>query len=138
MSAPRLVLNASGGRTGTQFFGDMLGRIVADCYSEHEPDMIAGFSRLSLARVRRFGRWHMVLGRALGRTGVRSLGQALLEGRIEPQICVERLRSGRVRLHAGARLAGVIRDPRSWIASWLRHARDAAMERSANAGRPGR
>ena len=144
----QLAFIASGGRTGTQFFGDMLGRVVSDCHSVHEPDMVAGLSRLTLARMRRFGVWHMGPGRLLGRTGVRVQGQALLEGRIGMETCRRRMRAMRARYHdslseslvvesyyawwmvadriddiwPGAKLAGLLRDPRDWIASWLRHA----------------
>ncbi|WP_306116019.1 MULTISPECIES: hypothetical protein [unclassified Roseovarius] len=144
----QLTFIASGGRTGTQFFGDMLGQVVSDCHSEHEPDMVAGLSRLTLERVRRFGVWHMGPGRLLGQTGVRVLGQAFLEGRMDRAACATSLRATRDAYHAarpetliiesyyawwmvadcleeiwpGAKLAGILRDPRDWIASWLRHA----------------
>jgi hypothetical protein len=144
----QLTFIASGGRTGTQFFGDILGQIVSDCHSEHEPDMVAGLSRLTLQRVSRFGLWHMCIGRLLGRTGIRVLGQSFLEGQLDAQTCIRRLRAGRDNYHAAipqtlivesyyawwmvadqiesiwpdAKLAGILRDPRDWIASWLRHA----------------
>ncbi|KAA9010397.1 hypothetical protein [Histidinibacterium aquaticum] len=143
----QLVFIASGGRTGTQFFGDMLGEVISDCHSEHEPDMVAGASRLTLDRLRRFGAWHMGPGRLMGRRGVRVVGQRLLEGRIDPETAISRLRSSRRAYHdglnsslivesyyawwmvadrigqiwPGAKLAGVIRDPRDWITSWQRH-----------------
>ena len=145
--AKQLTFIASGGRTGTQFFGDMLGRVVSDCHSEHEPDMVAGLSRLTVERIRRFGLWHMVAGRLLGRTGVRVVGQRYLEGRIPRDAALARLKALRAEYHAGlsesliiesyyawwmvagevgeiwpgARVAGILRDPRDWIASWLRH-----------------
>ncbi|MEM8742996.1 MAG: hypothetical protein AAGE13_16085, partial [Pseudomonadota bacterium] len=144
----RLVFIASGGRTGTQFFGHRLGEILPDCHSEHEPDMVAGLSALTFDRVRRFGAWHMGPGRALGLTGVRRLGERYLTGTISAARCFAQLRAARRAYHAGidrglvvesyyawwmfaeclgeiwpgARLAGVIRDPRAWIASWQRHA----------------
>jgi hypothetical protein len=143
----QLTFIASGGRTGTKFFGDMLREVVSDCHSVHEPDMIAGLSRLTLSRIHRFGLWEMVIGRALGRTGVRVLGQALMEGRIDADFCARSLRASRGRYHAslqeslvvesyyawwmvaeriddiwpGAKLAGILRDPRDWITSWERH-----------------
>lgn len=139
---------ASGGRTGTKFFGDMLSQIVSDCYSEHEPDLVAGLSELTFERIRRFGFWHMGPGRLLGRTGVRVLGQAFLEGRMDAPALASRLRATRDNYHAGlsetlviesyyawwmvaeqieeiwpgARVAGILRDPRDWIVSWLKHA----------------
>lgn len=143
----QLTFIASGGRTGTQYFGDILGNVVSDCHSEHEPDMVAGLSRLTLQRMRRFGFWHMGPGRILGQTGVRVLGQAFLENRLDLPTCSAKLRDTRGAYHAsipealvvesysawwmvadhidqiwpGAKLAGILRDPRDWIASWLKH-----------------
>lgn len=143
----QLTFIASGGRTGTQFFGDMLAGVVSDCHSEHEPDLFAGLSRLTFERVRRFGLWHMVPGRLLGRTGVRVIGQRYLQGQISRDAALARLKELRAEYHAGipeslivesysawwmvagevgevwpgARVAGILRDPRDWIASWLRH-----------------
>ena len=71
----------SGGRTGTQFLGDLLSEAIEDSYSEHEPDIIHGFDEGSLERLRRFGLWHMVVGRALGQSGVRVLGTRYLVGK---------------------------------------------------------
>ncbi len=143
----QLTFIASGGRTGTQYFGEVLRKVVSDCHSEHEPDMVAGLSWQTLQRVRRFGLWQMGPGRLLGQTGVRVLGQAFLEQRIDLQTCAKRLRNTRNQYHAlipeslvvesysawwmvadhigqiwpGAKLAGILRDPRDWIASWLKH-----------------
>ena len=36
-----LVFIASGGRTGTNFFGETLQSIIDNCWSEHEPDVLA-------------------------------------------------------------------------------------------------
>lgn len=77
-----LVFIASGGRTGTQFFGDMLKTVIDDCWSEHEPDMLLGLNWRTYDQIRRFGFWHMVPGRLLGMTGVRSLGHKLLTGEL--------------------------------------------------------
>ena len=147
MSQKQLTFIASGGRTGTQFFGDMLGKVIDDCHSEHEPDMVAGASLLTLDRIRRFGVWNMVAGRLLGQTGTRVIGQRYLEGRITPEATAERLKAQRNAYHGripetlviesysawwmvadqigtiwpGARVAGILRDPRDWITSWLRH-----------------
>lgn len=144
MADKQLVFIASGGRTGTQFLGDLLGRAIDDCWSEHESDMFAGFSRTSLARIRRHGLWHMTGGRALGRTGIRAAGTRLLSGKESFESVAARLRrerdpiyrlrpqglivdsywrwwmfAGRVdRIWPGAKTALVIRDPASWIASW--------------------
>lgn len=146
----QLVFIASGGRTGTQFFGDILGSVISDCHSEHEPDMFAGVSRLSVQRIRRFGLWHMVCGRLLGKAGVRITGQRFLEGRMTIRECAKQLRRTRQTYHQRlpqsliiesyyawwmvadqleqiwpeAKMAGVIRDPRDWIVSWQRHSKN--------------
>lgn len=147
MTNKNLTFIASGGRTGTQFFGDTLRDLVSDCYSEHEPDMVAGLSLKTLARMRRFGAWSMTGGRLSGQTGVRVIGQAVLENRICVKEAADRLRALRKSFHAsrpeglivesyyawwmlaghmeeiwpGARVVGVLRDPRDWIVSWQRH-----------------
>lgn len=147
MTKKQLTFIASGGRTGTQFFGEILGDVIENCHSEHEPDMFAGASWLTLERIWRFGLWHMVIGRLLGQTGVRVLGQRHLQGGLEPVSMELRLKSLRNGYHArideplviesyyawwmvadhigtiwpGAKIAGILRDPRDWIASWLRH-----------------
>ncbi len=143
----QLTFIASGGRTGTQYFGDVLGQVVSDCHSAHEPDVVVGLSKYTRARIRRFGFWHMGPGRLLGKTGVRIIGQAFLEGRMDLETCAKRLRATRASYHASieetlivesysawwmvadklqqiwpdAKLAGILRDPRDWIASWQRY-----------------
>lgn len=139
-----LVFIASGGRTGTNFFGELLGTLIEDCHSEHEPDLFLGFNETTLERLRSFGLWHMVAGRALGLTGVRVAGTRLLTGKSNLESVAHSLRRQRARYHArveqsliiesyyawwmvapvlqeifpGAKLIGVVRDPRTWIASW--------------------
>lgn len=136
----------SGGRTGTQFLGDLLSEAIEDSYSEHEPDIIHGFDRGSLERLRRFGLWHMVVGRALGQSGVRVLGTRHLVGKDDLTATMRKLRAQRKAYHAGieqslviesyyawwmvashlpaifseAKAVGIVRDPRHWIASWLK------------------
>ncbi|MBY6217869.1 hypothetical protein [Qipengyuania aquimaris] len=143
--ASHLAFIASGGRTGTQFLGDLLADVIEDCHSEHEPDLFLGLNRKTLERVRFFGLWHMVFGRALGRTGVRSLGSAYLKNRIPKQEAITAIASQRDKYHATVRqdlvieshyawwtfapllqqvfpecrAAGVVRHPQSWITSWL-------------------
>jgi len=142
-----LVFIASGGRTGTSFLGHELCRVIDDCWSEHEPDILHATCNLTRKQVADFGLWHMVVGRLLGRTGVRVLGQRLLTGQIDPATVRRRIRQSRRRYHErisetlvieshaqwwylaaelqsifpGAKLIGVVRDPRSWVRSWLNH-----------------
>ncbi|MEP0191485.1 MAG: hypothetical protein ABJP70_12775 [Erythrobacter sp.] len=147
--ASNLTFIVSGGRTGTKFLGDLLSKKIADCYSEHEPDLFLGFDRISIERIRRFGLWHMVFGRALGMTGVRVTGTQFMTGKKDLDKTINALRRQRLAYHSsieqslvlesyyawwmvaphlpkifpGSKTIGVIRDPRHWIASWL--ARDA-------------
>jgi len=141
----KLVFIASGGRTGTQFLGELLATVIDDAWSEHEADMFAGFSRKSLQRIQHFGLWHMVFGRALGQTGLRAAGTRYLTGKRSLAESVQELRDQRQKYHtnidqsliiesywrwwmfagqigqiwSGAKTVGIVRDPRSWINSWL-------------------
>lgn len=142
-----LVFIASGGRTGTTFFGEQVKTVIDDCWSEHEPDILAADWRKSLRRIGRFGLWHMVVGRLAGLSGLRPLGHFYLSGRITKEECVRALRRQRRGYHAAineplivessgrwwmfadciadiwpdAKMIAVIRDPRDWIDSWRRH-----------------
>ncbi len=147
-----LVFIASGGRTGTQFLGDLLATIIDDCWSEHEADMFAGFNAKSLQRIKDFGLWHMVFGRALGQTGLRAAGTKFLTGQGNIAGFAKDLRHQRTAYHSrieqslviesywrwwmfaeqmqaiwpGAKTVGIIRDPKSWISSWMSHDRSHA------------
>jgi hypothetical protein len=142
-----LVFIASAGRTGTAFLGRNLDRVIGDCHSEHEPDLLFGMHGLTWRQIREFGLWHMLFGRLTGQAGVRVLGQRLLTGGIDAETARRRLRRSRARYHAGipaglvieshfqwwllagelarmwpeAKLIGIVRDPRDWIRSWLNH-----------------
>ncbi len=142
-----LVFIASGGRTGTKFFGEMLKTIIDDCWSEHESDVVTDDLAKTLPRIRRFGWWHMIFGRLAGVSGLRPLGHRLLTGSLREEECVHRLRQQRAKYHAeiqeplviessgrwwmfagrihriwpGAKTIGIIRDPRDWVESWRRH-----------------
>ena len=142
-----LVFITSAGRTGTQFFGDFLKTAIEDCWSAHEPDMLRGSISDQAEKIRKFGFWYMVPGRLLGTTGVRPLGQRLLTNDISKKNCFDRLRRSRSRYHKriaqsliiesnyqwwpfakvigeiwpGAKMIGIIRDPRHWVRSWQNH-----------------
>ena len=96
----KLVFIASGGRTGTQFLGDLLSTVIDDCWSEHEADMIAGWSKLTLQRIKNFGLWHMFFGRMLGRTGVRATGVRFVNGEWDIEKCIAKLRAERKKYYA--------------------------------------
>ena len=96
-----LVFIASGGRTGTTFFGKRLSGVIEDCWSEHEPDVLVLDRAKSLPRIRQFGLWHMVFGRLLGQSGLRPIGHRLMAGRIDEQTAIAQLRAQRATYHAG-------------------------------------
>jgi hypothetical protein len=142
--AKHLTFIVSGGRTGTQFLGDLLSNAIEDCFSEHEPDIFRGLERQTWSRLKRFGLWQMILGRMLGVTGVRVLGTRYLTGKSDFEKTSVRLRNQRRNYHDSipqglliesyyawwmvsprlteifptANVIGIVRDPRHWIASW--------------------
>jgi len=143
----------SAGRTGTTFLGAKAAEVIHDCFSVHEPDNLSVQPLKNIERIREFGPWHMIFGRILGRTGPRALGTRYLLGSWPESHCrmkIERMRSGyyarqeasliiesnpqwhyAIDLIPGvwpkAKIAIIIRDPRTWIQSWiqkgLRHTR---------------
>ena len=141
-----VVIIASAGRTGTRFFGDLLSSMVPGSHSVHEPDVFEGFSRRTWERIRTFGFYHMVFGRLIKTTGLRNLSEAFLAGRMEVDQVIEALRRQRLpyyeRLAADPiiesyyqwygilpalpgllqryKVVGVVRDPRAWVASYMR------------------
>ncbi|WP_271077448.1 hypothetical protein [Aurantiacibacter sp. MUD61] len=145
-----LVFIASGGRTGTTFFGERLEEVIDNCWSEHEPDVLVRDPRVSWPRIRRFGLYHMVIGRLLGRSGLRAIGHKLMAGEISEETAIARLQDQRAdyiasitepllvesslrywmvapvlhKAFPGSRLIGVVRDPRDWVESWVRHQPD--------------
>jgi hypothetical protein len=146
-----LVFIISGGRTGTQFFGTVLGSLVEGCFSVHEPDVLGShIAPLELIRrIRRFGLHHMITGRLLGTSGVRILANQFLQGNGARDLdgMVRTIRRYRNRyfesisaplivesnsqwygalpaLRAAypyAKIVGIVRDPRTWVVSWANH-----------------
>jgi hypothetical protein len=140
-----LTFIVSGGRTGTQLFGHMLSEVLDDCFSVHEPDVFVGMKPRSLRRILTFGLWHVLVGRLLGRTGARVIGQKLICGSITTEEARAYIRSSRTayyrtisrplivesngqwwpllrELHEvwpQAKVIVIIRDPRDWVRSWM-------------------
>jgi len=143
--AKHMVIITSTGRTGTRFFGDFLSSMVPGAYSVHEPDVVEGVSRRTWQRIRTFGPYHMLLGRLLGRTGIRNLTQQFISGSLDRHQLVERLRRQRSayyrslpgdpiiesysqwygilpavpELFSHYRVVVIVRDPRTWVASCM-------------------
>ncbi|MFC2966796.1 hypothetical protein [Acidimangrovimonas pyrenivorans] len=137
------VFIVSGGRTGTQYFGDLMGEMIEGAHSVHEPDLASPWEPARMARaIRQFGLWHMVIGRVLGRTGIRNIATRRLRGRIDTQAAIAAIRRQRDgyyaslsaplivesyyqwagllpelrALHPTARIIGIVRDPRDLVA----------------------
>lgn len=144
-----LVFVVSGGRTGTAFFGAMLGDHIEDCFSIHEPDMLRtrlGFLGLS-KRIVWFGFQHMVIGRFLGTHGLRPLGDRYLSGKIDISTAADTIKTYRDNYHATlneslviesnaqwysllhplrlaypkSKVVCIVRDPRTWVTSTLNY-----------------
>ncbi|MCI4644869.1 MAG: sulfotransferase [Hyphomonadaceae bacterium] len=144
-----LAFIVSGGRTGTTFFGEYISEFIPDAFSVHEPDVVTQRSRRVLfKRIQDFGIWHMLIGRALGMTGIRPLSRRNLSGefkdeapllgairqhrdsyfsRIDAPLVVESysqwfgILPQLRKVYPEARIVGIIRDPREWVVSWLNH-----------------
>ena len=141
-----LVFIVSGGRTGTAFFGERLNLIIRGASAFHEPDLLDGISARSLQAIRRFGFYHMVVGRLLGATGIRLLTQDYLAGKVDHRAAVAAVLKQRQAFYQSqptslvieayyqwygllpvirdafpnAKVVAIVRDPRTWVASWLR------------------
>lgn len=135
----------SAGRTGTTFLGAKISGMIHDCFSVHEPDNLSVQPLKNIQRTIEFGPWHMIFGRILGRTGPRALGTRYLLGSWTESHCkteIERMRSRyyccqqaaliiesnpqwhyAIDLIPGvwpeAKIAIIVRDPRTWIQSWI-------------------
>lgn len=142
-----LVFIVSGGRTGTTFLGSLLSYMITNSFSVHEPDLFEGFTKNTLNRIKIFGFYHMVLGRILGRTGIRNLSQQYQKGKLSHEFLSESLQRQRnwyystidagliiesyyqwygilpvvPRVFPYYKVLGIIRDPRDWVSSWLNY-----------------
>ena len=138
-----IAIIASGGRTGTTFFGDLLSGIIEDSFSVHEPDMFVGFNARTLGKIRKFGFYHMLVGRVIGRTGIRNLNQKYLSGKLSMEQLASAIRQHRDKYYGSLhesyiiesypqcygilpalpkvfphyKVVGLIRDPRTWVQS---------------------
>jgi len=134
---------ASGGRTGTTFFGNLLSGIIEDSFSVHEPDLLGGFNAQTWSRIRTFGVYHMLVGRIIGRTGIRNLNQKYLSGKLSEEQLALAIRQHREKYYGSIdksyiiesyfqwygilpalpkvfrhyKVVGLIRDPRTWVQS---------------------
>lgn len=142
-----LVFIVSGGRTGTRTLGDHISSAIPDAHSEHEPDLLDLRDPRSLGKTITFGPWGMFVGKLLGKTGIRTIGTLRTNEEISSDQSIIRLQQSRQSYHDSidehlvieanyqwhlaveeirkiwphAKIAIIIRDPRTWIRSWLNH-----------------
>ena len=134
----------SGGRTGTKFLGDFLSKHIEQSYSVHEPDILYGINIDSLIKIRTHGLWNTLIGRAIGRSGVRVIGSNFISGKWSATQTRRAIISQRSSYHRSIdrplliesyyawwmvadilpyiypnlSMVGIVRDPRTWIESW--------------------
>jgi hypothetical protein len=145
-----VVLIASAGRTATAFFAEMLPSAIPGAFGVHEPDLLELRGVSSIAdishKIRTFGWHHMVAGRLAGTSGLRNIGQKLLSGEWAQEEAAERLYRSRAGYYSSLpceyiieayshwysvlpllpavfahyKVAGIVRDPRSWMRSMIK------------------
>jgi len=141
----------SPGRTGTTFLGQLLDGMIFDSFSVHEPDVVKGFKDINktFENIKVFGIYHMIIGRLLGRTGIRNLAQKYQSGMLDFNELVEAVKRHREWYYKSIqkkliiesfsqwygilpaipysfnhyKIIGVLRDPRSWVASCINRGR---------------
>ncbi len=133
----------SAGRTGTKFFGDLLGEMVKDAFSIHEPDVLMDFKLKSFRQLQMFGLYNLIIGKLFNKTGIRNLSQNYLAGKIDTgqvndaivrhrrkyynaitaKMIIESYSGwygvipGIRRLYKNYKIVILLRDPRDWVTS---------------------
>ena len=137
------VFLTSAGRTGTKFFGDLLGEMIEGAFSVHEPDVIADFKIKSFKQLQMFGLYNLIIGKLLNKTGIRNLSQNFLSRKIDlnklksaivnhrekyyqsikKELIVESYSGwygtipGIQSLYKNYKIVVIVRDPRDWVVS---------------------
>lgn len=141
-----VALIVSGGRTGTSFLGRRASSLIDDCDSFHEPDVWYGAADpRSWRAVVAFGPYHAVLGKVLRRTGMLALSYRYCSGHWSAEKTAAAVIRQRKRFYGRSsaglvlesnyqwfgllpllprvfksyRVLAIVRDPRSWVRSWL-------------------
>lgn len=134
------------GRTATQFFGQRMSQMIAGCYSVHEPDLLSlDEPHQWYQKIKRFGLVRMTVGKLTTRYSLRLINVARQVGTLPDAQAVAYLRELRgdmvakvtadIYLEANWQYRGlvdllplafpncrviyIIRDPRSWVRSWM-------------------
>lgn len=137
------VFLTSAGRTGTKFFGDLLGEMVEGAFSVHEPDVLMDFKLKSIQQLKLFGLYNLIVGKLFSKTGIRNLSQNFLAGKInladlitaivdhrekfyqsiDEELIFESYSGwygaipGIQKLYKNYKIVVIIRDPRDWVVS---------------------
>ena len=90
------IIITSTGRTGTDFFANLFAKVIPDCTSLHEPDIIkySGVeNRYHYLRqqIRRTGIWRMVILKALGKWTLVKISDERFQGVLEDRLAEKRL-----------------------------------------------
>lgn len=139
-----IVFIVSAGRTGTKFFGELLSKMIVECHSVHEPDVIHGVNSELIGKIKTFGIYHMLIGRILGQTGIRPLTLKYLSNQISLNELGEKILNQRKNYYESTKkrlivesynkwygilpgipmafpehykILAIIRDPRDWVTS---------------------
>ena len=137
------VFLTSAGRTGTKFFGDLLGEMVEGAFSVHEPDALMDFKLKSMRQLQMFGLYNLIIGKLFNKTGIRNLSQNYLAGKInltelktaivdhrekfyrsvDKELIIESYSGwygaipGIQNLYKNYKIVVIVRDPRDWVVS---------------------
>lgn len=136
----------STGRTATQFFGYKMADMIQECTSEHEPDVLwLNRPQEWYRKIKRFGGLRMTLGRLNPRYSLRALNVARHSCKITDSKAIDYIKQLRISIlrnltseiyleansqynglvdllplsFPNSRIAYIIRDPRSWVRSWM-------------------
>jgi len=142
----RGIFITSSGRTGTHFLGAIMSKMIKNCISVHEPDVLQiDKPKLWFKKICKYGPVKIVLGRFFKQYSPRSLGNSRIKKEISDKKAINILKNLRkkeiskikdkIYLEANCQLIGlvdilpkvfsnsnvivIIRDPRDWIRSWM-------------------
>lgn len=142
----QLIFFVSLGRTGTLFLGENASRMIRDCVSRHEADvLVPAEARNWRDKLRGQSLLRMTVGKFLPRYSLATLGVARVAGRVGDEAAIAVLRRLRERFFAaqpaavvleanaqyadladllprafpGSNTVFIVRDPRGWVRSWM-------------------
>lgn len=143
----RGVFITSSGRTGTHFLGNVMNKMINNCFSVHEPDVLQiDKPRLWLRKIIQFGIIRIIFGRFSIKYSPRSLSNSRIKKEISEEIAISYLKKMRIneikelkkdkiyleancqmiglvdilpKLFSNSKIIYIIRDPRDWVRSWM-------------------